>query len=366
MRVTGLGVSLSEEHNNEQAEQPAEVQVKNLLLRSSPHRLSDQSVNRVMWTVVLSLSPAIVVAAWYFGLRAVAIIVGCAALCVLFEFLLLRLRLDALKARSFAFDGSAAITGILLAMNLPASSPWWLVVVGSFVAMLLGKHVFGGVGQNIFNPALVARVFLLLSFPAEMTAWTQPKTPQQFMQLDAVTSATPLGIIKSEGLGAYLDHAQQSGVTMFQLFAGNVAGSLGEVSVFALLLGGLLLLWRGYISWHIPGSMLATVFAITGIFWLVDPQSYANPVLHVMTGGLMLGAIFMATDMVTSPVSAKGMIIFGVGCGLLTAVIRLFGSFPEGVSFAILIMNGLTPMIDRYTRPRKFGAEKVAKELAHA
>lgn len=357
---------MPEEQHNGPTEQPPAVQVQNLLLRSSPHRLSEQSVNRVMWTVVASLAPAIALAAWFFGLRAIAIIAGCAALCIFFEYLLLRMRLDAKQARSFAFDGSAAITGILLAMNLPASSPWWLVVVGSFVAMLLGKHVFGGIGQNIFNPALVARVFLLLSFPAEMTAWTQPKSPQEFLQLDAVTAATPLGMIKSDGLAAYLEHASQSGESLFRLFAGNVAGSLGEVSVFALLLGGLLLLWRGYISWHIPGSMIATVFVITGVFWMIDPNAYANPLLHVLTGGLMLGAIFMATDMVTSPVSAKGMIIFGIGCGLLTAVIRLFGSFPEGVSFAILIMNGLTPMIDRYTRPQKFGAGKVAKELAHA
>lgn len=357
---------MSDQLTEKQVEHKQQVQVKNLLLRSSPHRLSTESVGKVMWTVVASLVPAIGVAMWFFGIRALAIIIGCVVLCMLFEFLLLRLRLDAKKAKGFAFDGSAAITGILLAMNLPSSSPWWMVVVGCLVAMLLGKHLFGGVGQNIFNPALVARVFLLLSFPAEMTAWTKTQAPSEFMKLDAVTSATPLGVIKSDGLAAYTEHVRQSGEGLFQLFSGNVAGSLGEVSVLALLIGGGLLLWRGYISWHVPVSFIATVFTLTGMMWLVNPAEYASPMIHILSGGLMLGAFFMATDMVTTPVSARGMLVFGIGCGLFTAVIRLFGSFPEGVSFAILLMNGLTPFIDRYTKPRKFGTEKVNKELANA
>jgi electron transport complex protein RnfD len=267
---------------------------------------------------------------------------------------------------SLSLDGSAVITGILLAMNLPASSPWWMVVVGCFVAMLLGKHLFGGVGQNIFNPALVARVFLLLSFPAEMTSWTKPQAGAILSDVDAVTTATPLGIIKSEGLAAYHEQVQAGTGTLWQMFVGNTSGSLGEISALALLIGAALLFWRGYITWHIPVTYCATVFALTGALWLYNPEAYATPVLHVVSGGLILGAFYMATDMVTSPVSARGMIIFGIGCGLITAVIRLFGSFPEGVSFAILIMNGLTPLIDRYTRPRKFGEEKVVKELANA
>lgn len=336
----------------------AEFNIEKVLLRSSPHRVSTDSIPRVMWTVVLALLPAAIAAWWYFGIKALAIIVACCVLCVVFEYLLLRLRGNASQALKTSLDGSAVITGILLAMNLPSSSPWWLLIVGCFVAMLLGKHLFGGVGNNIFNPALVARVFLLLSFPAEMTAWVKPKV------VDAVTTATPLGIIKADGLSAYLEQARPD--HLLQMFLGNTAGSLGEVSVLALLIGAAILMYRKYISWHIPITYCATVFAVTGIMWLVNPSEYANPVFHVVSGGLILGAFFMATDMVTCPVSAKGMVIFGIGCGLLTAVIRLFGAFPEGVSFAILIMNGLTPLIDRYTKPTKFGNEKIARELANA
>jgi len=347
---------------------------KRLILRSSPHALSKEQVPSVMWTVVAALAPASLAACWFFGLRALLVIIGATLACVVFEYLLLRTRVDAKKAMLISLDGSAVVTGILLALNLPATSPWWMVVIGALIAMLLGKHLFGGLGQNIFNPALVARVFLLLAFPAEMTTWLYPKSGAQFAQLpnlaaenlDAVTGATPLGMIKADGLQAFLDWANQTGTSLWSMLWGNTGGSLGETSALLLLIGAGLLFWRGYISWHTPVSYIATVFVLTGIMWLVNPQYYANPVLHILSAGLFLGAFFMATDMVTSPVSAKGMIIFGIGCGLITAVIRLFGAFPEGVSFAILIMNGLTPLIDRYTKPRKFGAETLKRGEASA
>jgi len=352
----------------------ADVKVESAVLRSSPHALGSEQVPHVMWTVVLSLAPAMLAACWFFGLRALLVIVGATIGCVVFEYVLLRLRIDARKAMSMSLDGSAVVTGVLLALNLPATSPWWLVLIGALVAMLLGKHLFGGLGQNIFNPALVARVFLLLAFPAEMTTWLYPRSGAQFMDLpslaadnlDAVTGATPLGMIKSDGLQAFLDWMAQSGTSLWSMLIGNTGGSLGETSALLLLIGAGLLFWRGYISWHVPVTYVVTVFVLTGIMWLVNPNYYANPILHVLSAGLILGAFFMATDMVTSPVSAKGMIIFGIGCGLITALIRLFGSFPEGVSFAILIMNGLTPLIDRYTKPRKFGAETVLRGEASA
>jgi len=319
-----------------------------------------------MWSVVIALAPAALAACWFFGLRALMVIIGATLACVVFEYLLLRIRTNHEKALKLSIDGSAVITGILLAMNLPASSPWWLVVIGALIAMLLGKHLFGGLGQNIFNPALVARVFLLLAFPAEMTIWTKAQGIDKFANLDAVTTATPLGIIKSDGMEAFGAWMVESGTNLWSMLIGTTAGSLGETSALLLLVGGLFLIFKGYIKWYVPVSFIATVFVLTGLMWLIKPDSYASPVLHILSAGLILGAFFMATDMVTTPVSAKGMVVFGIGCGLITAVIRLFGAFPEGVSFAILIMNGLTPLIDTYTRPKKFGAEKVLRGEAHA
>jgi electron transport complex protein RnfD len=352
----------------------AEIKTERTLLRSSPHALSPEQIPHVMWTVVVALVPASAAACWFFGLRALLIIIGAVIACVVFEYVLLRTRIDAHRALRLSMDGSAVVTGVLLALNLPASSPWWLVLIGALVAMLLGKHLFGGLGQNIFNPALVARVFLLLAFPAQMTTWLYPRSGAQFMQLpqltaanlDAVTGATPLGMIKADGLQAFLDWAADSGTTLWSMLIGHTGGSLGETSALLLLVGAGLLFWRGYISWHVPVTYIATVFVLTGIMWLINPNYYANPVLHILSAGLFLGAFFMATDMVTSPVSAKGMIIFGFGCGLITALIRLFGAFPEGVSFAILIMNGLTPLIDRYTKPSKFGEVRLKRGEASA
>jgi len=351
-----------------------ETRLETVVLHSSPHRLSKESIRRVMWSVVLALIPAVIAACWFFGWRALLIIFGCTVLCVAFEYILLLLRFGRKRALHYVLDGSAIVTGVLLALNLPAASPWWLVIVGALVAMLLGKHIFGGLGQNIFNPALVARVFLLLSFPSEMTTWLVPQGGRQFLQvhdlsaanLDAVTQATPLGMIKTDGLAAFMTWLRESGVTLWDLLIGNVGGSLGETSILALLIGAAFLFWRGYITWHIPVSYIMTVFLLTGIMFIVNPNYYASPVLHVLSAGLVLGAFFMATDMVTSPVSARGMLVFGIGCGLITAVIRLWGAFPEGVSFAILVMNGLTPLIDRYTKPAKFGQELLKRGGANA
>ncbi len=344
----------------------ADVKVDSAVLRSSPHALSRESVPKVMWSVVIALAPAALAACWFFGLQALLVIIGATVGCVVFEYLLLRLRGGHEKALRLSLDGSAVITGVLLAMNLPAQSPWWMVMIGALVAMALGKHLFGGLGQNIFNPALVARVFLLLAFPAQMTNWTKAQGINEFANLDAVTAATPLGIIKADGIKALGTWMAESGTNLWSMLMGNTAGSLGETSALLLLLGGLFLIFKGYIKWYVPVSFIATVFVLTGLMWLIKPDDYASPVLHILSAGLFLGAFFMATDMVTTPVSAKGMVVFGIGCGLITAVIRLFGAFPEGVSFAILIMNGLTPLIDRYTQPKKFGAEKVLRGEAHA
>ncbi len=340
------------------------------MLRSSPHKVGTDSVPRVMFTVVLALLPAAGAAVWFFGWRAAAIIAGCAALCVGLDFAFARLRMPTDRAWKTAIDGSALITGILLAFNLPVSSPWWLVLVGCIVAMALGKHSFGGLGQNPFNPALVARVFLLLSFPAQMTTWDAPIDRLGQAAAEAVTGASPLGVITEnvkaateDGPAVTVEQALAAAdVDLWKLSLGNVKGSLGEVSVIALLLGAVLMMVRRVITWHIPVSYVGTVAAITGLMYVVSPDQYASPLFHVVSGGLILGAFYMATDMVTSPVTARGMLIFGAGCGLITAAIRLFGAFPEGVSFAILIMNGFVPLIERKTRPRKFGELKPRKE----
>jgi len=243
--------------------------------------------------------------------------------------------------------------------------------VGALVAMALGKHVFGGLGNNPFNPALVARVFLLVSFPVQMTAWSAPVTETKQVEAgaqstDANTFATPLGEMKAAARSGDLADAKEAlarlekDSPMVKTFLGNIGGSLGETSALALLLGAAILFWRRCITWHVPLTFILTTGIIAAIAWAVSPEIYANPLYHMLSGGLLLGAFFMATDMVTSPVSKLGMIIFGVGCGLITAVIRLWGAYPEGVSFAILIMNGLVPLIDRYTKPRKFGQTKEA------
>lgn len=321
---------------------------KNLYMSSSPHIHIGESTQDVMRLVIYALLPACGVSIYYFGLDALRVLTLCTAGCLMAEAICCRLAKQPLTLN----DGSALITGILLALNLPASSPWWLALFGSLVAITVGKQVFGGLGHNPFNPALVARVVLLISFPVQMTHWTTP-TPLGD-GLDAMTAATPLGEIKTAlMLNGQLPPSAHSGFNDY--FIGHMAGSLGEVSAIAILVGGLYLLKKKVISWEIPVSYLGSVILFSGIFWIIDNQRYADPLFHLLTGGLLLGAFFMATDMVTTPITRKGMLIFGVGCGVITVLIRLFGGYPEGVSFAILLMNAATPLIDRYTRPRVFG-----------
>ena len=245
-------------------------------------------------------------------------------------------------------DGSAILTGVLLAFNLPSNLPVWIIVIGALAAIGIGKMTFGGLGNNIFNPALVGRVFLLISFPAQMTTWPLVDATSAFPMTytDAATGATVLSLM-NEGVTELPSYTS--------LLAGVHGGSLGEISAIALLLGFAYMLWKKIISWHIPVTIILTVFAFTGILHLVNPASYASPFLHILSGGLMLGSIFMATDYVTSPMTKKGMVIYAIGIGLLTSVIRIFGSYPEGMSFAILIMNAMTPLINTYVKPKHFG-----------
>ena len=322
---------------------------KAIYLSSSPHIRSEQTTDRIMRSVIYALLPACGVSVYFFGLPALTVILISTLGCVATEAVCRRLMGKPLSIS----DGSAALTGILLALNLPPMAPWWLVLIGAVFAIAIAKQVYGGLGYNPFNPALVARVVLLMSFPVQMTTWTAPAP--LFSGADAVTTATPLGEMQTAlMLTGQLPPELQAG--MGDYFLGNMAGSLGEVSALALLAGGIFLFWRRILTWHIPLSFIGTVVLVSGIFWLVDSARYPNPVFHLLTGGLMLGALFMATDMVTSPISARGMVLFGFGCGLLTVLIRLFGGYPEGVSFAILLMNAATPLIDRFTRPRRFGS----------
>lgn len=319
-----------------------------LYLSSSPHIHSGETTDKVMRLVIYALLPATLLSIYFFGLPALGVLLICTIGCVAFEALACKV----MGRPQTVADGSAALTGILLALNLPPSSPWWMSLLGAAIAILIGKQIYGGLGYNPFNPALVARVVLLISFPVQMTSWTAPAPLGS--GLDAITSATPLGEMKTAVmLTGKLPELATSGFGNY--FIGNMGGSLGEVSALALLLGGLFLLYKKIITWHIPFSFIGTVVIISGIFWLIDPTRYPNPVFHLITGGLILGAFFMATDMVSSPVTYKGMLIFGFGCGLLTVLIRLFGGYPEGVSFAILLMNAATPLIDRYSRPKIYG-----------
>lgn len=317
---------------------------KLLNVSGSPHVHSDDSVQKIMWSVVLALVPAFLVSIFYFGLPVIiltCVSVGC---CMLFEYLIQRF---IMHVEPTITDGSAAVTGMLLAFNVPANLPIWMLVIGALVAIGVAKMPFGGLGHNPFNPALVARVFMLISFPVAMTTWPVPTPVWGFA--DAVTGPTPLGILKES---ANLDMSQMP--TYANMLLGQMGGSFGEVSAIALLIGAGFLMWKRIISWHIPVAFILTVFVFSGIFWLIDPTQYASPFFHIFTGGIILGACFMATDMVTSPTAKSGMLVFGCGCGLLTIIIRLFGSYPEGVSFSILIMNALVPLINKGFKPKTY------------
>jgi electron transport complex protein RnfD len=318
-------------------------------LEASPHIHARQETAQIMRAVIYSLLPACAAAVYFFGLAALWVLLLATLGCLAVEAACQRLRGQAVTVS----DGSAVVTGILLALNLPPTSPWWLTLLGAVIAIAIGKQVYGGLGANPFNPALVARVALLISFPVQMTSWSAP-APLGSGQ-DLVTSATPLGEWKSAVLLTGKLPVAPHGSTLDYLL-GSMPGCIGEVSALAIALGALYLFWRKVLTWHIPVSYLGSVVLLAGAFWLADPGRYPDPVFHLLTGGLMLGAFYMATDMVTSPVTPAGMVLFGVGCGVLTVLIRLFGGYPEGVSFAILLMNAATPLIDRYVHPRVYGA----------
>lgn len=323
-----------------------------LSISASPHVHGDNSVKKIMWGVVYAMVPALLVSIYYFGLDAVRVTLIAVSASIFFEWLFQKYLI---KGADTYMDGSAIITGVLLAFNLPSNLPWWIIVIGALVAIGMGKMSFGGIGKNIFNPALVGRVFLLISFPVQMTSW--PKASPIIDGIaDAITGPTPLGIVK-EGLDAGLtvDQVMAQVPSFMQQFVGGIGGSLGEVSALAILLGGLYMLWKKIITWEIPLSILLSVLIFSGIFWLIDPTQYVNPMFHLLTGGMMLGAIFMATDMVSSPMSRNGQLVFGVGIGLLTVIIRIWGAYPEGMSFAILLMNSVTPLLNITFKPKRFG-----------
>lgn len=327
---------------------------KLLHVSGSPHIHSGESVKKIMWSVVIALLPSFLVSIYYFGLPVIILTFVSIASCLVVEYLIQKYML---KGEVTIWDGSAVITGLLLAFNLPSNLPLWIVVIGAVVAIGIGKMAFGGLGKNLFNPALVARVFLLISFPVQMTSWPVSK-PVFRLTNDVITGPTPLGILKERVGGGQSVDSIMSASDMphyVDMLFGQMGGSFGEISAIALLIGGVFLLIRKVITWHIPVAFLLTVFLFSGIFYWVDPSYYANPLFHLLTGGVILGALFMATDMVTSPTSPLGMIIFGIGCGGITIIIRLFGAYPEGVSFAILIMNALVPLINKATKPISFG-----------
>ena len=325
---------------------------KLLHVSGSPHVHGDESVKKIMWSVVIALLPALAVSVFYFGLPVLILSLVSIATCLLTEYLIQRFML---KGNVSITDGSAVITGLLLAFNVPSNLPVWILMIGAFVAIAIAKMPFGGLGKNPFNPALVGRVFLLISFPVQMTTWPKPTPVWNLGAADVITGPTPLGILK-EGVknGQPVNDLVSAMPSYVDMLLGQMGGSFGEVSAIALLIGAIFLLIRKVITWEIPVSFLLTAFLFAGIFYLEDPTTYVNPCFHLVTGGMMLGACFMATDMVTSPTSRGGMLVFGAGCGLLTIIIRLFGAYPEGVSFSILIMNALVPLINKGFKPRTY------------
>jgi electron transport complex protein RnfD len=322
-------------------------------LSYSPHVRRPITIQSIMRDVLLALLPATAVGAVLFGLPAVGVLVLCVAASVATEAACQRL----MRVPVTVMDGSAAVTGLLLGLTMPPRAEWWLCLVGAVAAIGLGKHVFGGLGYNPFNPALLGRVVLLISFPAQMTAFYAPGDAG----VDAVTTATPLGMLheaRIRGLG--LGDAAQT--DLWAAFWGQMPGSIGETSAAAILLGGLFLLWRRHITWDIPASMLGTIALVSGISAWLAPERYMSAPFHLLTGGVMLAAFFMATDMVTSPLTMRGKLVFGFGCGLLTIVIRQWGGYAEAASFAILLMNAAVPIIDRYTAPRLYGTGRPPRE----
>jgi len=346
---------------------------------AAPHIKQKISVNSVMWQVALALLPALLVGIFFFGIQSLLLTLYSVVAAVTTEGIIQKMR----KIPITVSDGSAVVTGILVAFNINVAAPWWLPVIGSVFAIAIGKQIFGGLGFNIFNPALLGRAFLVASWPTLMTAgWTKTQPLWNTFQSsinglqnisskvpDAITTATPLGVAKalrdttlvSSEVANSMMNDLTSSKTIFELFLGNIGGVIGEVSAAALLLGAAYLVWKHIIEWRIPVSFIGTVAVLTFAFGGINgifSASIMLPIFHIFSGGLILGAFFMATDMVTSPVTKKGRIYFGIGCGVITVVIRLVGGYPEGVSYSILLMNIIVPLLDKYTVPKSFGEVK--------
>lgn len=321
-----------------------------LIVSSSPHMVTKTDTSKIMGTVLIALLPAFAVGIYQFGFRVVTLTAVFVASCVLFEYLYNKIT----KKPQTVGDLSAVLTGVLLAFNCPSSLPYEIAIVGSFAAIVVIKQLFGGIGQNLVNPAVTARVFMFIAFATPMTSWPTPRGGHATgAVVDATTSATPLGVLSH---GSFAD-VYADGYTKMDLFLGNVGGCIGEVSALAILIGGLFLIWKKVISPIIPVTFIATVFVL-GLIW----GGFDGALFHILAGGLMLGAFFCATDYVTSPTLPLGKVIFGIGCGLFTMLIRIFASYPEGVSFAILLMNILTPYIDKICEKRMYKLPKKAKE----
>jgi electron transport complex protein RnfD len=348
---------------------------------AGPYTHARTSISRTMGLVMLALLPATLYSLYLFGWPAIFLFVTTLIACLLFE--AGSLRMAGKRARPFLLDGSALLTGWLLAMTLPPWAPWWIGVVGAFLAIVIGKQVFGGIGQNLFNPAMVARVALLISFPLEMTLFNTPVplfstqapglldslaiTFGSSDQLDAISSATTLGHLKTElGRAVPLETASSGIDSLLQLSLGQTSGSLGETSALLLLLGGLFLIYKRIITWHIPLAMLGTLTLLASLFHLIDPASYVGPLTHLLSGAAIMGAFFIATDLVTSPVSIRGQLLFGAGVGLLVYAIRTWAGYPEGVAFAVMLMNACTPLIDHYLKPRIYGRDSKGEPLNYA
>lgn len=308
------------------------------LLSSSPHMATTDSVPKIMWTVIAALMPAVVFGVYNFGFGVLLTILASVIAALATEIVINKMR----HRESSIADGSAVLTGLLLAMTLPPAFPKAYTVVGAVFAIAIGKQIFGGLGYNIFNPALLGRAFLQASFSVKITTWSAP------IGIDAITTATPLGSFKFEKVMT----------PYFDLFMGKIGGCIGETSALLIIIGGAYLLIKKYADWRIPVSYLGTVFILGGLMWIINPEQYPDPVFHLFSGGLMLGAFFMATDMVTSPVTSSGTWMYGFGMGAVLIIIRLFGGLPEGVMYSILFMNAFVPLINRYTRPKIFGELK--------
>jgi electron transport complex protein RnfD len=322
------------------------VEANILTVSASPHIRCDESIAKIMWTVNLALAPAALFSFYQFGLPAFSTTLLCIIAAVATEFLVQKWQGKPITVN----DGSAFLTGLLLAMNIPSTIPWYMPVIGSVVAIGVAKHTMGGLGYNIFNPALVGRAFLLASWPIAMTSW-----PEMASKIDGVTSATPLGILKLQGYEKLVAVFGDKLEMYKALFLGTRSGSMGETSAILLILGGIYLIYRGYINWQVPVCMIGTVGILTWAFGGQAGLFTGDPLLNMISGGLILGAFFMATDMVTIPITIKGQIIFAVGAGAITTLIRLVGGYPEGVCYSILLMNAVTPLIDRLVKPEKFG-----------